>query len=220
MKLLSCAISIVMLFAMVVAGGCQTQRVDNVKNSGLLTAGLVQGDGEGMKKFVANETFAATQPTSQPASSCPGQPIPIILLADKYTKPDIPRRYVMLKIEYGMIISNIDVNNAPEYYLFCRDQKRIFKTTDINEFLAELEKIPDGSRIDMVSKCSVPFNSNFGINIDAECAEIAELSERKKFTFVESLDDDPNHATFCYCENGFTILDRYDSSVAQKRQGQ
>lgn len=151
-----------------------------------------------------------------------GQPIPIILLADKYTKPNIPRRYVMLKIEYGMIITNTGADiKIPEYYLFCRDQKRIVKTTNADEFISELEKIPDGSRIDIISKCSVPFyiNTDESVDISDQYRKIMDVLARKKCVLIESLDDDPNHIFFCYCETGYTILDRYDPSVAKECEG-
>jgi hypothetical protein len=139
-----------------------------------------------------------------------GNPIPIIVLPN-IRDTTSPKRYVMLMLEYGLIISNADTNSAPSYYLFCRDDKRIMKTHDVDAFLAELEALPDGVTIDMVSKCTAPFYTQYGVNIDEQYNRISALLKRKRFKLVSSLEDDNRHASFCYCEGGFTILDEYKS---------
>jgi hypothetical protein len=80
----------------------------------------------------------------------------------------------------------------------------------VNVFLTELEKLPDGTTIDKIAKCTVPFCTQWGVDIEKELVRINALYTKKKFSFVRSLDDDKRHATFCYCEGGFTILDAVD----------
>jgi len=137
-------------------------------------------------------------------------PLPIIVLPD-VRNTSAPKRYVMLHLDYGLIISNGDTKSAPSYYLFCRDEKRIVKTHDVQVFLSELQKIPDHSKIDMVSKCTVPFYTQYGVNIDKEYQQVMDLLKQKQCILIESLEDDERHASFCYCEGGFTILDEYKS---------
>ena len=117
----------------------------------------------------------------------------------------------MLRLDYGLIISNGDTNGVPRYYLFCRDQKRIAKTHDVQVFLSELEKIPDHSKIDMVSKCTVPFHTQYGVNIDKEHQQVIDMLKRKQCILIDSREDDERHASVCYCEGGFTILDECKS---------
>jgi len=140
--------------------------------------------------------------------------MPIIALPEKLGSKTI-KEYVTLRLPYGIIISNADTKSAPRYYLFSSKQKTILNTHDVGVFLAEVEKIPDGATIDMVSKCTVPFNTEYGVNIDEENKRVYALLERKRFRLVSSLEDDEKHASFCYCETGFTILDKpRESEVA------
>ncbi len=140
-----------------------------------------------------------------------GEPIPIIVLPDARDKTAL-KRYVILKLPYGLIIHNGDYpDGAPLYCLFIRNQKRILKTQDVDSLLAELKKFPDGAKIDMISKCTIPFYTQYGVNIDEQYKAIMSLLKRKQFKLVSSLEDDERHASFCYCEGGFTILDEYKS---------
>ena len=134
-------------------------------------------------------------------------PMSIIALPEKRGKTSI-KEYVKLQLPYGMIVSNADTNSPPSYYLFSRDKRTILKTHDVVVFLAELEKLPDGVTIDMISKCTVPFYTPKGVNIDAQYKKITALLERKRLRLVSSLEDDAKHASFCYCETGFIILDK------------
>jgi hypothetical protein len=139
------------------------------------------------------------------------EPMSIIALPDKRGKVSI-KQYVKLQLPYGMIVSNADTNSPPSYYLFSRDKRTILKTHDVVAFLAELEKLPDGVTIDMISKCTVPFYTPKGVNIDAQYKKITALLERKRLRLVSSLEDDAKHASFCYCETGFIILDKPSQS--------
>jgi len=145
---------------------------------------------------------------SAPPRAPDGPPLPIIALPDLRTEtPD--RRYVMLRLPYGLIVSNMDYPETPPLYcLFCRDERRIVKTRDLAVFLAELERLPDRAVVDWIDKCTVPFCSEYGVNLDRELAAIRAVERRQRFQAVRSLEDDPRHAGFCYCEGGFTILDR------------
>jgi hypothetical protein len=134
-------------------------------------------------------------------------PMSIIALPEKRGAASI-KEYVKLQLPYGMIVSNADTNSPPSYYLFSRDMRTILKTHDVVVFLAELEKLPDGATLDMISKCTVPFYSKNGVNIDEQYKKITALLERKRFKLVSSLEDDAKHASFCYCETGFIILDK------------
>jgi hypothetical protein len=137
-----------------------------------------------------------------------GTPMPIIVQPDARDKTDTPKQYVMLKLPYGLIIHNGDYPpGAPLFCLFDRDEKRILKTQNVNVLLTELKRIPDGATIDMVSKCTVAFYNQYGINIDEQYEKIASVLKKKRFKLVDSLEDDERHASFCYCEGGFTLLD-------------
>lgn len=114
--------------------------------------------------------------------------------------------YVQLKLPYGMIVSNGDTNSAPSYYLFCRDKRTILKTEDVDVFLAGLEALPKGATIDMVSKCTVGFYTQYGINIDNQYKKISSLLKQKQFKLISSMEDDELHTFFCCCETGFIIL--------------
>ena len=121
------------------------------------------------------------------------------------------QRVVGLQLDYGLIVSNGDTNSAPSYYLFCRNEKRIVKTQDVNAFLAELDRLPDGATIDLVSKCTVPFYTQYGVSITNQYNSIMALLRRKRARLVTSLEDDIRHASFCYCGSRITILDRYQA---------
>jgi hypothetical protein len=139
--------------------------------------------------------------------------MPIIAKPDARDKTGTPRQYVMLKLPYGLIIHNGDYPpGAPLFCLFDRDEKRIMKTQDVDVLHAELKKIPDGATVDMVSKCTVAFYNQYGINIDQQYEKISALLKQKRFKLVHSLEDDDRHASFCYCEGGFTILDEPKTS--------
>ncbi len=133
-------------------------------------------------------------------------PLPIVLLKGA-RHISSPERYVMLQFEYGLIISNADTNRPPAYYLFSRKEQRRFRTEDVDAFLSELSRIPDGRVVDMISKCTAPFYTQYGVKMDAEYARVMSMLKKKRFTLINSLDEDPRHASFCYCETGFTILD-------------
>ena len=135
------------------------------------------------------------------------EPMSIIALPEKWGSATI-KDYVTLQLPYGIIVSNADTNSAPSYYLFSRNKRTILKTHDIDMFLAEVDKLPDGASIDMISKCTVPFHTQYGVNIDEQYKNISALLERKRFRLVTSLEDDERHASFCYCENGFIILEK------------
>jgi len=163
--------------------------------------------------FLALAGCSALSPDRQTAA-----PMPIIVKPDARDKTSTPKQYVMLKLPYGLIIHNGDYPpGAPLFCLFDRDQKRIMKTQDVNVLLAELKKVPDGVTIDMVSKCTVAFYNQYGINIDEQYEKISALLEQKRFKLVQSLEDDDRHASFCYCEGGFTILDEPKTSESGPR---
>jgi hypothetical protein len=134
-------------------------------------------------------------------------PMSIIALPEKRGEASI-KQYVKLQLPYGMIVSNADTNSPPSYYLFSRNMRTILEARDVVVFLAELEKLPDGVTIDMISKCTVPFYIKNGVNIDEQYKQITALLERKRFKLVSSLEEDAKHASFCYCETGFIILDK------------
>jgi len=135
------------------------------------------------------------------------EPMSIIAIPEKWGSTAI-KEYVTLQLPYGIIVSNADTNSAPSYYLFSRSRRTILKTHDVDVFLAEVDKLPDGVTIDMVSKCTVPFYTQYGVNIDEQYKKISALLERKRFRLVSCLGDDEKHASFCYCETGFIILDK------------
>lgn len=152
-------------------------------------------------KALGLETFAAG-PVQQE-----GKPMSIIALPAKPGSTTI-ESYVKLQLPYGLIISNADTKKPPSYYLFCRDNRTIVKTDDVDAFLAELERLPDGVTIDRVSKCTVGFYTQHGVKMDKEYERVSSLLKRKRFKLVSSLEEDPRHASFCYCETGFIILDK------------
>ena len=112
--------------------------------------------------------------------------LPIIKLVTQNADAS-SERHVMLQLDYGVIISNADTNLAPGYYLFCRDDRRILKTQDVNVFLAELEKLPDGTTIDKIAKCTVPFCTQWGVDIEKELVRINALYTKKKFSLFFGL---------------------------------
>jgi hypothetical protein len=125
------------------------------------------------------------------------EPFPIIELVTQ--GPDgALKRHVMLHLDDGVIISNSDMNAVPSYHLFCRDDKRILKTPGVNVWLAELEQLPDGTTIDKVAKCTVPFCTQYGVDIAKEQARIDAVYKKKKFSFVASFADDKRHARAVY----------------------
>lgn len=136
-----------------------------------------------------------------------GPQMPIIVLPDVPLER-FPNRYVMLRLEYGIIISNLDITKLPEYYLFYRDDNKILKTKDVKVFIEELNKLPEECTIDNISKCTVPFYSQYGVNINKEWKLVKEIVDKKRFKMVYSQEDDSRHATFCYCERGFKILEK------------
>lgn len=131
-------------------------------------------------------------------------PMPIIVLLDQYNKPATE---VMLKIDYGMIISNGDTSKKPDYYLFFRKQKRTVKTQNFDKFLSEIKEIPDNSMIDMIGKCTVGFYTPYGVDIEKEYSQTMELLKKKNCILVESMEQDERHAMFCYCLQDFEILE-------------
>lgn len=146
--------------------------------------------------------YAAVEPAEQQ-----GEPMSIIALPEKYGSETIGE-YVKLRLPYGMIVSNGNTNSAPRYCLFCRDKRTILNTTDVDVFLKGLEALPDEAVIDMVGKCTVPFYTKSGVDIDEQYKKISSLLERKRFKVVRSDDDDGRHVLFCYCMTGFIILDQ------------
>ena len=153
-------------------------------------------------------------------------PMPIILLPPPRNS-SVPRKHVMLYLNYGLIVDNED--KKPSYYLFSHNSKRIYKTHDVANFLRELNKIPEKSMIDMINKCTASFYEDgrgvrgggyeYGVNIKKEYAQIMKLLQRKKCVFVRSLDQDVRHASFCYCETGFQILEDKQSGSSATVDG-
>lgn len=148
------------------------------------------------------EGCASVEPAEQRVES-----MSIIAIPERKGSTTI-REFVKLKLPYGMIVSNGDKKSAPEYYLFYRDKKAILRSTDVDALLEKLEALPNGATIDIIGKCTVPFCTEYGVNIDEQCKKISALLDRKRFKIVSSLEDDERHASFCYCETGFMILDK------------
>ena len=132
------------------------------------------------------------------------KPMSIIALPDR--RAGGVKDYVKLRLPYGIIVSNADTNSPASYYLFCRDKRTILKTEDVDVFLAKLKDLPDGATVDRISKCTVGFYTQYGVKIDEQYKRITALLKRKRFKLVSSLENDEKHASFCYCETGFTIL--------------
>jgi len=134
------------------------------------------------------------------------KPMSIIALPDR--RANVVKEYVKLRLPYGIIVSNAYTNSPPSYYIFSRDERKILKTEDVDVFLAELKDLPDGATVDRISKCTVGFYTQYGVKMDEQYRRITALLKRKRFKLVSSLEDDEKHASFCYCETGFTILEK------------
>ncbi|MDD2709850.1 MAG: hypothetical protein PHV34_17845 [Verrucomicrobiae bacterium] len=139
--------------------------------------------------------------------------MPIIKLSGAHARV-AANKYVMLKMDYGLIIDNGDKKYGADYYLFLRNERRIVKTRNVRVFLTEIVKLPDGSEIDVIGKCTVPFYNEYGVKIDNEYARVMDLLRRKNCRLIGSFEEDKRHASFCYCGTGFTILDKYGSGPA------
>ena len=138
----------------------------------------------------------------------------VLLHADHHSPPGeacSTQRVVGLQLDYGLIVSNGDTNCAPRYYLFCRNEKRIVMTKNAKAFLAELDTLPDGATVDLVSKCTVPFYTQYGVGITNEYNSVITALHRKRARLVSSLEDDGRHTSFCYCGSRITILEKYEA---------
>jgi len=120
------------------------------------------------------------------------------------------RKLVYLKLDYGLILHNAGPGRPPRparYHLFSRRERRTLATEKIEELLAAIRLIPDGSTIDFIGKCTIGFDSPYGRDIDRERAAVTALLDEKRCRRVTTLEEDERHASFCTCERKFTILE-------------
>ncbi len=137
----------------------------------------------------------------------PAEPLPIIALRNRW-ETNAPTKYVMLHLDYGIIMP-YSRKDPPDfwYYLFSRHERKIIKTQDFGVFMREVKRIKNGSTIDFVGKCT----SGFLTTVLMSDPSFVDLLKRKKCTVVSSMEGDKRHASFCYCERDYTILEKVPS---------
>lgn len=164
-----------------------------------------------MKSLILICIFIFFQLSCAPVKRTTVIPLPIIMIPDARDESK-PKQYVMLKLPYGIIIQNgTSIETKASYHFFDRDKKIIMKTLDVNKLISKLKNIPDKSKIDMISKCTIGFYNEYGANIDNYYKKLKNIFKQKKFNFIYSEKNDKRHASFCYCETGFMILEKYVS---------
>jgi len=132
-------------------------------------------------------------------------PLPIIELRPR--EGDAAPELVHLRLDYGLILDNADTARPARYHLFSRRERRILSTERIDELIAAIRVIPDGSAVDLIGKCTIGFDNPFGSDIDRERAAVHALLAEKRCPLVTNLKEDERHASFCTCERAFTILE-------------
>jgi len=75
------------------------------------------------------------------------------------------------------------------YYIFNNETKQIFSTKSFEEFLNELQKIPDNTTIRKIGKCTAPFDYEMP---PEKRGQISELIKKKNCILEDKL-------MFCYC---------------------
>lgn len=106
---------------------------------------------------------------------------------------------VKLKLPYGYIIDNQKNQPYPTYYLFSRDERQILKTTDFDTFLNAVKRLPVGSFIDQIGKCTTPFNSPYGHNIQENLRSFEIQLKLRNLQRVIAQEYHPDHISFCNC---------------------
>jgi hypothetical protein len=130
----------------------------------------------------------APAPTTAPSASGGGFPIVQLTYADRVDQ-------VELRSDYGYIV-DWPGDRRPAFYVFDRPRRTRIRVETWDAFVTELRNIPNGSEIDSVSKCRVPFAWGMPEN---KRQELADLLARKRLRTV-AFDDQERHTDFCYCE--------------------
>lgn len=84
----------------------------------------------------------------------PPEPLAVVIV-DFSGAPDAPAVH-FLAGDYGFL-ANCGEGKPPEFYVYDKPRHRIVCLTDFPEFMAELEKIPDGATVDKKERCAPPF---------------------------------------------------------------
>jgi hypothetical protein len=108
---------------------------------------------------------------------------------------------VRLWADYGYVI-DWPGDKTPRFYVFDRSRRDRSRQATWEAFVAALRAIPDGSELDTVSRCTVPFD--WGMP-EGRRQELGRLFAEKSFNLV-SRDDADRHCAFCYCETTRMIV--------------
>ncbi|MBT3200709.1 MAG: hypothetical protein HN350_12425 [Phycisphaerales bacterium] len=143
---------------------------------------------------------STSQPSSQPATSTSrpaGQDFPVVELKYRDRIENIN-----LLSDYGYII-DWPKDTPPSFYLFDRKKRTRIKTNRWESFIRELKRLPNGVKIDRISKCSVSFAWAMP---SEKHKELTSVLKSKAIDHVNH-EDLTKHTTFCYCETrGIRIL--------------
>jgi hypothetical protein len=116
------------------------------------------------------------------------RPLPIIIL--EYPDHSTTR---YLANDYGFLIQWPSASEAPDIYLYDKPAHRIHHYSELESFLAELERIPDGSPVDRIRGC---FITTFGMP-PADGRRLTETLRRKRLRLT---DEEDGNFGVCSCE--------------------
>jgi hypothetical protein len=135
--------------------------------------------------------------SSKPATAiAANQPFPIVALVYPHAIQNVD-----LIADYGYIIDWAS-DSKPTFYVFKKPGRTRLRTSSWETFIAELRTVPDGSEIDSVSKCMVPFAWKMP---DDKRAELDRVLREKSIKTV-SFEDQARHTSFCYCESKAVVV--------------
>jgi len=126
---------------------------------------------------------------SRPPSGDPG-PLAIAIVEYGDDAPQV----VCLASDYGFLVK-WEKEEPPELYVYRRRDHRITCPADFAAFLAELERLPTGARVDQIHRCCASFD--WGMP-DAERRQLHALLVRKQFRLTGWQD---GNFTICTCES-------------------
>jgi len=115
------------------------------------------------------------------------------------------REYVYLPNDYGFLIDWVD-NTEAELYIYDKPAQRIKMTSDFSVFISELQRFPDGVKVDEICSCA----TTAAVMSQEQKSQLNELIQKKKFILTGA--DDGNY-TVCSCQT--TYVRRYKTAVNQ-----
>ncbi|MFH1023415.1 MAG: hypothetical protein V1809_08485 [Planctomycetota bacterium] len=152
----------------------------------------------GLILFAALVSGCVTAPFFRPSSwrNAPLDPKTgqVVMMWVKHAAGDEP---ALLRLDYGMLIVWGETERG--FYLFDRSAKRYLGTTDFDQFLEELDRLPKDIRLQRVETCSSPRAWNMPEKASNRLNAIMENGGRTDT--LTDLKGNELPDIFCYCES-------------------